>query len=103
MVQESYSGTTHVFSDGWLLKRGTGGYGDVELGVESRNTAARLDFDTPSRIGRITCWDSGAVYAEVLDAESGRDLLDQHGSFNSAAGLTILLKSLLEKLATARG
>lgn len=67
-------------------------------GVESGNTAARVDFDTASHVGRITCWDSGHFYAEILEAASGENLLDQHGNADSAADLNQLFLIFLEKL-----
>ncbi|MET0268414.1 MAG: hypothetical protein ABW202_22710 [Duganella sp.] len=67
-------------------------------GGQTADPAARLDFDAPTRIGRITCWDSGSFYAEVLDVESGDNLLGQHGRFDSAASLSQLLQTLLDKL-----
>ena len=71
-------------------------------GSVSGNTAARIDFDTPVRMGRITCWDSGNFYAEILDAQSGQNLLDHHGKIDSAAGLSSLLVAFLEKLKPSR-
>ncbi|HEX7983647.1 MAG TPA: hypothetical protein VF616_09040 [Duganella sp.] len=72
-------------------------------GTVSGNTAARIDFDTPVRMGRITCWDSGNFYAEILDTRSGQNLLDRHGTVYSAAGLSSLLVTFLEMLKPSRG
>jgi hypothetical protein len=72
-------------------------------GTASANTAARIDFDTPVSMGRITCWDSGNFYAEILDTESGQNLLDRHGKVDSAAALSSLLAAFLEKLKPSRG
>lgn len=72
-------------------------------GVASANTAARIDFDSAIRMGRITCWDDGNFYAEILDTESGKNLLDRHGKVDSVAGLSSLLGSFLETLKPARG
>ena len=71
-------------------------------GTESGNRAARIDFDAPVRMGRITCWDSGNVYAEILDAESGQNLLDHHGKVDSVAGLSALLRAFLDTLKPSR-
>lgn len=67
-------------------------------GTASGNTAARIDFDAPVRMGRITCWDSGDFYAEILDMGSGQNLLERHGKVDSIAGLSALLGSFLEML-----
>jgi hypothetical protein len=72
-------------------------------GTASENTAARIDFDAPVRMGRITCWDSGNFYAEILDTESGQNLLDRHGKVDSVADLSSLLGSFLETLKPSRG
>ena len=71
-------------------------------GLASGNTAARIDFDTPARLGRITCWDSGNFYAEILDTESGENLLDQHGNAQSTASFNHLLHSFLKTLVPSR-
>lgn len=72
-------------------------------GTASGNTAARIDFDAPVRMGRITCWDSGHFYAEILDTESGQNLLERHGKVDSVADLSSLLGSFLETLKPSRG
>lgn len=72
-------------------------------GTASGNTAARIDFDTSARMGRITCWDSGNFYAEILDTGSGQNLLDRHGKVDSVAGLSALLGAFLELLKPSRG
>ena len=72
-------------------------------GIASANTAARIDFDAAIRMGRITCWDNGDFYAEILDTESGQNVLDRHGKVDSAAGLSFLLGSFLETLKPSRG
>lgn len=66
--------------------------------VETSDSAARIDFDTAARVGRITCWESGNVYAEILDIQSGQNLFDRHGSVDSVTGLSSLMRSFLEKL-----
>lgn len=71
-------------------------------GTVSGNSAARIDFDTPVRMGRITCWDSGNFYAEIVDTGSGQNLLDRHGTVDSAAGLNSLLVTFLEMLKPSR-
>ncbi|WP_090324596.1 hypothetical protein [Duganella sp. CF517] len=72
-------------------------------GSASANAAARIDFDSPIRMGRITCWDSGDFYAEIVDAESGQNLLDHHGKIDSIAGLSSLLRSFLDRLKPSHG
>jgi len=72
-------------------------------GIASANTAARIDFDSPIRMGRITCWNNGNFYAEVVDTESGQNLLDRHGKVDSVAGLRSLLGSFLETLTPSHG
>ena len=72
-------------------------------GTASKNTAARIDFDAPVRMGRITCWDSGNFHAEILDTQSGQNLLDRHGKVGSIADLSSLLGSFLEMLKPTPG
>lgn len=73
-------------------------HGQLTVGASSSNPAAMLDFDTPSVLGRITCWDSGDFYAEILDQASGRDLFDQEGACRSAEALTVQLRQFLQRL-----
>jgi hypothetical protein len=144
MVQESYSGTTHVLlppdlyafvrqarchvpliSGAWQAKRFNGGtpmlntfhywaqetisglpagvVAHLTPGAASGNTAARIDFDAAVRMGRITCWDSGNFHAEILDTESGQNLLNRHGKVDGIADLSSLLGSFLETLQPSRG
>jgi hypothetical protein len=71
---------------------------DLTVGPESENRSARLDFDAPARAGRVTCWDSGDFNAEIIDIESGHELFDQHGEFQSAVAMKNLLRPFLDKL-----
>lgn len=73
-------------------------HAQLTLGQTSANPAAILDFDTPAALGRITCWDSGDFYAEILDQESGQDIFDQEGACRSADALTAQLHPFLHKL-----
>jgi hypothetical protein len=43
-----------------------------------------MDYDTPSAVGRVTLWESGECDMEVLDAETGEDLLREHHEFSDA-------------------
>nr|WP_315401470.1 hypothetical protein [uncultured Duganella sp.] len=78
---------------------------DAQLtrGAESDNRAARIDFDTPASMGRITCWNSGNFYAEIVDGRSGRTILARHGKVDSAAALSDLLRTFLAQLQSSRG
>ncbi|MQA22817.1 immunity protein TriTu family protein [Rugamonas rivuli] len=72
---------------------------ELTIAPNSDNPSARIDFDTRERLGRITCWDSGDFYAEIIDVESGDDLYEQRGEAASAARLSALLQSFLSSLA----
>ena len=56
----------------------------VTTAAPSNNLSARIDLDSPSAIGRVTCWETGDYHAEVLDAESGRTIYSHNGTLNSA-------------------
>ncbi|MHA4868515.1 immunity protein TriTu family protein [Duganella sp. PWIR1] len=73
----------------------------LTLGVESENSSARLDFDAPARLARVTCWNSGNFHLEILDVESGRDVLDQHGKIDSSTALNRSFQSFLDALGIA--
>ncbi|WP_307590745.1 immunity protein TriTu family protein [Variovorax boronicumulans] len=46
----------------------------------SANPSARLDVDTPTAVGRITCWDSGDYDAEAIDLQTERSLYTDRGT-----------------------
>ena len=46
----------------------------------SDNPSARLDIDTPTKIARITCWESGDYDAEVIRIETERTIFSSHGN-----------------------
>lgn len=48
----------------------------------SDNCAMYLDFDYENLIGRMTVWESGACYLEVLESETGKSVLDKHYQLN---------------------
>lgn len=52
--------------------------------VPSDNLSSRIDVDSSSASGRVTCWETGDYHAEVLDAESGRPIYVHNGTLNSA-------------------
>lgn len=74
----------------------------LSLGQESPNRAARFDLDTPGLAGRITCWDSGDFHAEVIDLQSGINLLSQHGTLAPESAPLPQLQAFLAALGIAR-
>jgi len=69
----------------------------LTLNTPSENSSARLDLDTPVYMGRITCWNSGDFHLQILDINSGRDLLDQHGKIECATSVDTSLKPFLHE------
>jgi hypothetical protein len=69
----------------------------LTLNAPSENSSARLDLDTPVYMGRVTCWNSGDFYWQILDMRSGRDVLDQHGKFEPAATVEMSLQPFLRE------
>ncbi|WP_035055802.1 immunity protein TriTu family protein [Andreprevotia chitinilytica] len=51
----------------------------VTFCAETDNRAARLDLDTPTAVARITCWDSGDYFAEILEFETAKHVYTSHG------------------------
>jgi len=51
----------------------------VTIGEASSNPSARMDIDTADKIGRVTFWQSGDFYAEILACDSGEMLYSNHG------------------------
>jgi hypothetical protein len=72
-----------------------GVHAELTVGEKSANSAARLDVDTSSASGRVTCWESGTFHAEVLDLDTGKDLFSVSGAFCSPETLATQLQEFL--------
>ena len=48
----------------------------------SDNPSARLDIDTPTKVARITFWESGDYFAEILNNKTGQSMFLSRGSFD---------------------
>jgi hypothetical protein len=51
----------------------------VTKSVPSQNCSARLDVETPTKLGRITAWSSGDFHAEIVDLNTSTDLFSESG------------------------
>ena len=63
----------------------------VTAAVPSDILSARVDVDSPSAYGRVTCWETGDYHAEVLDVESGCQIYSHDGMLNSASPIHVQL------------
>jgi hypothetical protein len=63
--------------------------------VDIDNPSITVNFDSESSIGRLTCWDSGEVYQEVIDFINGVTILDRHATVSTIGDFEELLKSFL--------
>ncbi|MBJ7309815.1 hypothetical protein ACFOLJ_10510 [Rugamonas sp. CCM 8940] len=75
-----------------------GVHAELTVGAVSSNSSARLDLEAPAGIGRVTCWESGDFCAEILDPDSGRDVFEQSGEFDSIEALEQQLTGFLTTL-----
>lgn len=75
---------------------------ELTVGAESDNRSAYLDLDASAQIGRVTCWDSGNFHLEILDARSGREVLEQHGKADSPAAFDSSFAPFLNQLGVVR-
>lgn len=57
----------------------------LTYGDPTPKPALWMDFTTDEALARVTLWESGECDMEVLDAESGTDLLREHHEFSSSA------------------
>ncbi len=73
----------------------------VTEGLSSDNPSARLDIDTPTSVARITCWESGDYYAEVIDLKTERTLHCSHGVFHAGRAIAEQVSPFLEALEIA--
>jgi hypothetical protein len=70
----------------------------VTTAAPSDNVSARIDVDSPSASGRVTCWETGDYHAEVLDAESGRPIYLHNGTLNSANQMQVQLLPFMQAM-----
>ena len=56
----------------------------LTYGEPTAKPAMWMDYETTSAIGRVTLWESGECDMEVLDAESGDELLRETHTFPNA-------------------
>jgi hypothetical protein len=50
----------------------------LSYGELSDNSAMLLDFEYKKLIGRMTVWESGECYLEVLEIETSKSILSRH-------------------------
>ncbi len=55
------------------------------------NSAMRLDFEHKNLTGRMTVWESGGCYLEVLEIETDKSILSRHYQLNDERSFHQLL------------
>lgn len=79
---------------------------DIEMQLTesdpSDNRSARLEVDTPTAVGRITCWESGDYDAEALDLQTERSLYADHGILREGEEMSKKFSPFFEALGIAR-
>ncbi|GAA4347543.1 hypothetical protein GCM10023165_32490 [Variovorax defluvii] len=65
---------------------------------EPENPSARLDFDSPFAIARITFWNSGDYDAEVSARETGRTIYSGFGLIDEGRDLSHLFAPVFRAL-----
>ena len=84
----------------------TGTHENVEVQLTesdpSDNRSARLDVDTPTALGRITCWESGDYDAEAIDLQTERSLYTDRGTLREGEEMSKKFSSFFEALGIAR-
>lgn len=67
----------------------------------SDNRSARLDVDTPTAVGRITCWESGDYDAEAIDLQTERALYTDRGILREGEEISKTFSPFFEALGIA--
>ncbi|MET3441517.1 hypothetical protein ABIC94_002275 [Variovorax paradoxus] len=67
----------------------------------SDNRSARLDVDTPTAVGRITCWESGDYDAEAIDLQTERSLYTDLGTLREGEEMSKKFSPFFEALGIA--
>lgn len=95
----------HIFlewvrtTDADLRARGFGT--EITEGEASDNPGAWLDIDTPTAAARVTCWDSGDYFAEILDRDSAEMIYCEHGYFGAGEAISEQLRPFFSALGGA--
>jgi hypothetical protein len=64
----------------------------------SDNPSARLDVETSDAIARITCWDSGDYYAEIISISSEKYLYQLNGNLTADKSISDEFQDFFEHL-----
>ena len=72
----------------------------VTISRESDNPSARLDFDTPTAVARITFWESGRYDAEIIDIDSEQQMYASSGVLHTQEALPQLFSTFFDVLGT---
>jgi len=67
----------------------------------SDNRSARLDVDTPTAVGRITCWESGDYDAEAIDLQTECSLYTDRGTLREGEEMSKKFSPFFEALGIA--
>lgn len=57
----------------------------------TENSAMYLDFEYKNQEGRMTVWETGSCYLEVLESETGKAVFDKHYQLNDEKEFHTLL------------
>lgn len=80
-------------------------HNDIEVQLSesdpSDNRSARLDVDSPTAVGRITCWESGDYDAEALDLHTERSLYTDRGTLREGDEMSKKFSPFFEALGIA--
>jgi hypothetical protein len=69
---------------------------------DSDNPSARLDIDTPTAVARITFWESGNYFAEVIDLNSENIQYSNHGHLSDSRLFDVSFASFLKILGSQK-
>lgn len=74
----------------------------LTYGEPTSNSALHIDLDGQAAVRRMTWWNDGSVFAEVLCVSDGTPLFSQHATALTATEATLALRSLAEVVAGLR-
>ena len=61
---------------------------EVTIANASSRPSARLDIDTVYAAARITCWEGGDYYSEIMARKNGEQIYSRHGALQIDCSLS---------------
>jgi hypothetical protein len=65
---------------------------------KTANSSVFADVFTPSISARATLWESGELYLQVIEGESGKNIIEEYHTINTSQQLYKLLENFVSRI-----